>query len=58
MEAPGQGQAGGEGRGMFSAHAQASWPPAPGPLLRRDRSRGGQVVAVGQAGVLIAPLIG
>lgn len=43
---------------MFSAHAQASWPPAPGPLIRRNGSRGGQVVAVGQAGVLIAPLVG
>ncbi|XP_036728646.1 uncharacterized protein LOC118905858 [Balaenoptera musculus] len=58
MEAPGQGQAGGEGQVVFPAHAQASWPPAPGPLILRNGSRSGQVVAAGRAGVLIAPLLG
>lgn len=47
----------GRGQVMFSAHAQASWPPAPGPLISRNGSHGRQVGAVGKASVFIAPLI-
>ena len=40
---------------MFT-HTQASWPRAPGPLISRNGSHVGQVGAVGQAGMFIAPL--
>lgn len=42
---------------MFCAHTQASWPRAPGPFIGKNGSPVGQVGAVGQAGVFIAPLV-
>lgn len=56
-KALGQGQAEGGGQVMFPAHTQASWPPAPGLLISRNRSHVWQVGAVGKVGVFIAPLI-
>lgn len=42
---------------MFCAHTQASWPRAPGPFISKNGSPVGQVGAVGQAGVFIAPFV-
>lgn len=57
MEAPGQGLAGVGGQALFSAHAQASWLLASGPLISRNGSHVGQVGAVGKVNVFIALLI-